>query len=451
MSFPKLSKPTLVFYGAPTFSEQIMLAPVLGILPVLYVEYTHVELATIGLIFMVARLLDAVTDPLIGYLSDITRSRYGARKPWIAAGAAIAVLSVLFYFIPPSSAGAFYFFFWSTLLFLGWTMMTIPYNAWASELTSDYHERTRLFAYRNALGGTGGLLFVASPILLLYWTGSTEYSLELMKILALGLAVLIPLSVGIALYKVPHGTPQSTQPSSVRGLFDSLRRNRVIWLFATITFVGGTSQGLVVSLQFLHVSNYLGLGSYLPFMGIGQMGVYLVSIPIWLHLVKRFGKHRPWAFSSFGLALIAPVILLLEPGPQSIIPIFILSILTGFLSGPMAVSPQSMLTDIIDLDVMRTGVSRAGNYFAFLTLLSKATTAIGAGLGLTLVGLFGYDPKATDHDAMAVLGLLLVLGAVPAVLGTLNGVLILRYPLDARRQKIIRRRIDGRMARVANT
>jgi glycoside/pentoside/hexuronide:cation symporter, GPH family len=443
MSTRRLSRTVLAAYAAPTFAEQIMLGPVFDILPTLYAQHTRATLKVIGVVFMSARVFDAVYDPVVGYLSDSTRSRYGPRKPWILAGALSCALSVLFFYQPSANAGGLYFFTWCLALFLGWTMLVIPYNAWAVELTGDYQERARLFGWRNALGGLGGLAFTLSPVILRTWTGNTQFTFQVLRIVSWTLAVLLPLSAAIALAVVPRGHDIAIDRPSLRGLFGALRRNRVMWLFMSICLFGGLGQGLFTSLWFLFTSTYLGLGSYVSLFGTVQFVVYVASIPLWVAAVGRFGKHKPWAIANFLLAATAPVMTLLPRGHAALAPMVAISVLSGLFGATNAVSPQSMLADVIDYDTLKTGVNRAGNYFAFLTFLSKVTTGVGGGLGLMLVGLFGYTPGVPNTPA-AQAGFLTVLALGPAILGGFNGLLIFRYPLDRRRQTIIRKRIERR-------
>lgn len=442
----RIPRPVVAAYSAPTFAEQVMLAPIWGILPALYAEHTSVTLGAIGAIFLVARLFDAVTDPIVGYLSDITRSRFGPRKPWILAGAILSALSVYFLYVPLQESGSTYFFVWIMALFLGWTMLMIPYNAWAVELTGNYQERASLFAWRNAFGGAGGLLFILSPVLLQYWTGNTEFTFDVMRVLSIVLLVALPVSVAIALRYVPQGSQVAIERPSIRGLLESLRKNRVMWLFICITLSAGLAQGAFVSLQFIYISSYLQLGAYISLLGVAQFSIHLASIPVWLFFVRRYGKHLPWALSSFAMAVTAPVLLILPPGQASLVPMVAISIVAGFLSASNAVSPQSILADIIDYDTLKTGVNRAGNYFAFLTFLSKATTGFGSGIGLMIVGVFGFTPGA-ENSALATNAFLAVIAVGPALLGIITGLLILQYPLGQRSQEIIRKRIEQRAAR----
>lgn len=450
MNSNKLSTPLVLAYGAPTFAEQLMIAPVFGILTTLYAEHTLATLATIGAMFTVARLFDAVTDPLIGYLSDMTKSRFGPRKPWIAAGALVSSISIYFYYTPSPQAAGGYFFTWSMLLLLGWTLLVIPYNAWAMELTGDYQERSRLFAYRNTIGGLGGFVFLLAPLILEHWTGSAEFSMDLMRMVAIALVILMPVTVGIALYAVPQGRTVATERPSLAGLVESLRVNRVLRLYMLITFVGGIAMGAYNALEFLYVSNYLGLGERYAVIGIFQMLTYLASVPLWLAIVRRFGKHRPWGISRLGTLLITPIVIWTVPGAGAFVPMIVMAVIVGFTNGAHAVAPQAMMADVIDYDTLKTGVNRAGNYFAFIMLLSKATLAIGAGLALAAVGTLGYDPKAVNNES-AMTGFVLAFVGIPALLGILSTVLIFKYPIDEHRQRIVRRRLEQRAERAGRT
>ena len=114
-----------------------------------------VSLGDVAWIVMVARLLDVAIDPAVGLLSDRTRSRFGRRKTWVAAGAPIFLIAVWRLFLPPASVDASYFATWMILFWLGFSMINIPYYAWGAELSPDYHERTRITTVRT-FAGSGG-------------------------------------------------------------------------------------------------------------------------------------------------------------------------------------------------------------------------------------------------------------------------------------------------------
>jgi Na+/melibiose symporter-like transporter len=260
--------------------------------------------------------------------------------------------------------------------------------------------------------------------------------------------ILMPLTVGTALYFVPQGKTVATEPPSLASLVESLRVNKVMRLYMLITFIGGIAAGAYAALEFLYISNYLRLGERYAVIGIVQMLLTMASIPLWLAIVRRFGKHRPWAISRLGMLLVTPVVIWTSPGEGAFLPMLLMVSIVGISNGAHSVAPQAMMADVIDYDTLKTGVNRAGNYFAFVMLLSKATLAIGAGLALALVGVLGYDPRAISNES-AMPGFIFAFVGMPALLGIVSTVLIYKYPIDERRQRIVRKRLEQLAERAA--
>ena len=141
----------------------IMHGPIVGIVPALYATEFGLDLALIGTVLLLARVFDAVTDPMIGYLSDRTTSPYGKRKPWIVGGAILTAISIYFLYTPGESATMMYFLSFSILLYLAWTLMEIPYTAWLLEMSRETEQRTRLNAARIFALLAGGIFFYMAP------------------------------------------------------------------------------------------------------------------------------------------------------------------------------------------------------------------------------------------------------------------------------------------------
>ena len=143
-----LSWVTRFSYAFPAMALAVIGIPVYVYLPKFYSDTMGISISTVGMLLMAVRIFDALTDPVIGYASDKISTRFGRRKPFIALGAAGLSISILFLFIPPVSSGTnltFYFGFWLFVLFLFWTLITIPYESLGPELTihlvQDWHCR----------------------------------------------------------------------------------------------------------------------------------------------------------------------------------------------------------------------------------------------------------------------------------------------------------------------
>ena len=125
-------------------------------LPPLYAEL-EIELAVVGSIFLLARVWDGLTDPLLGVLANRFGGRFGRRQPWVIGSVPILCFAIYRVFVPPAEPSAAYLLGWLLVLYVGWTMLTISHAAWASELSEDYDERSRIMGGVQALGLLGSL------------------------------------------------------------------------------------------------------------------------------------------------------------------------------------------------------------------------------------------------------------------------------------------------------
>jgi len=445
MNEGRISIRSLLIFALPTIPVVLLLAPLGSVLPAFYAENTAATLTAIGTVLIVARLFDAFTDPLIGYLSDNTKSRFGPRKPWIAAGTALAMVSAVPLFTPPESVGAGYFMAWSACAYLAWTLIFIPYNAWASELSASYSERARIFTFRNMVGGVGGILFAAGPLIFSPFTGSTEMNAVALEVIAWLIVVLMPLCVGVTLIWGPERRHIEMKRGSFQGLFGAIKNNQLLWFFMATSVLAGLATGIQLS-TFFFVLSYLELMDKFSYIAGAGMITGILSLPLWLRIVSRFGKHRPWAVSLLSQALVLPVVLTLEPGSGAFLTVMALSVFTSVMGSCVLVSASAMLSDVIDYDMLKTGVNRTANYFSVVGLIGKLNMAISGGLGFYIAAWFGFDPKKVN-DADSALGLLFAYAGVPAVLGLMAGMLLWRYPLGRRKHGIIQKRLEQRATR----
>ncbi len=153
----------MALYGLPGLPLAAVTLPVYVHIPTFYAVEVGLGLGAVGAILLFARLWDAVTDPLVGFLSDRTGGRFGQRKPWLLAGALLTALTGYLLLNPPAGASSAYLLIVTVLLYLGWTMAVLPYNAWGAELSDDYHHRTTVTAWREGCVVAGTLLAVTLP------------------------------------------------------------------------------------------------------------------------------------------------------------------------------------------------------------------------------------------------------------------------------------------------
>ena len=141
----------LVTYSLPSLVSSVAALPLVLFVPAFYADDLGVPLAAVGLALAASRLLDVVTDPLIGIASGRLGLAWGRRKPWIVLGTPVFAVALWQLFVPGRTASTGSLLGWSALLYLGFTMIDLPHKAWGAELSPDYDERSRITSWREGL------------------------------------------------------------------------------------------------------------------------------------------------------------------------------------------------------------------------------------------------------------------------------------------------------------
>ena len=441
LAMKQLNKLQSVLYAAPWNAYAFIMLPLGVVLPTYYAENTLASMAAIGFVSGISRLFDAMTDPLIGYFSDRTRSRIGARKPWIIIGGAITCVAIFFLFRPPEDAGITYYAVCSISLYLGFTLFDIPHKAWYAEITVDYNDRSRIATYVAIFTVAGSILFWVVPVALSPITGTTAIGPESFELIAWMFIIVLPLSIVGAVVFVPNGRTVISDDTDFRTLMSSIKRNKPFWRFLSAVSLWGVGQGMAFSLVFIVMRDYLGLREQFPIMMIFFFIVQFASMPIWNVIMKRYGKHRPWAFSwGFG-AIWSLGILFFEPGSAPFYPALGLMLVSAFVNSASYIAPRAVLGDIIDYDMLRSKTNNSGKYFSFNTLLDKSLIGLGVGFTFPILSLFGYQIGA-ENDSFATFGLLFCYLGFPLITHVAAAGILWNFPIDRQRHAIIRRRLD---------
>jgi len=427
-------------YAAVNMPLMMMQAPANIILPSLYIQYAGLDMVVVGMLMTLLRFGDAIMDPAIGYLSDRTGSRYGRRRPWIAAGAILSAPAILLAFQPGPSTGYVYFTLTYFLLTVGWTVAEIPHTAWLSEITHDYGARSRLATYRYIAGMAGTALF---PLVsFLPWLPGRAITPEVTGIASIVIILLLLITVPVALRFVPDppAAANARQREGIMPVLRSLWRNKPLRIFVTMQSLTGLSSGMVTGLYYFYISSYLGLSEDYTLV---MLAVYVLSIiggVSWLRIGRHLDKHRVNAICSVLVAGTNLMMYLIAPGPQAFAQLIgIFSVAALCTSGAIA-AQTALLADVSDYGTWQSGNENSGNYFAILAFISKASLAIGSGLGLIIAGLFGFRAEG-GNSSIGMAGFFLAIIWIPLALNLLSAVCSWFFPLDRHRQSIIVRRI----------
>jgi len=451
MTTEKLPTRHVMAYSSGAIATGIFSDPLPMIVIAFYAIHTSVSMAALGTVLLLSRVLDAVTDPMTGILSDKTNTRIGKRKPWMIGGGLLGMFAVYFFFNPPANTETLYFLIAFNFYYVTRTLISIPYFAWVSEIARDYDERSRIGAYYGIFLLVSQLLFmglpvlVSSPILPLF--NSAEFGPEMVSFIGWVGIAFIPIFIGIAVTMAPEGKHVSTHTESFIKMVRSLRHNKPFWYFLATKAVATTGFAIFFALVIILLDSYMGLGDKVPIVLVVLTLTQIISMPVWRVVAARIGKHRAWAVASIMHGLLMPVMFLIEPGPESFSIFLPYAMVIAVMQAPFFMLANPILSDVIDYDILKSGVNRAGNYFSIDSMMLKGVYALAGSIGFWLLAIFHFDPKLAEFTPEAVFGLLFTVGIVPVFFFVAGGIMLWFFPIDARRHAIIKRRIESLAAR----
>ena len=445
---PRLPNSTLVSYGISDFTVMFATMPMMLYLNFVYSSEYGIDLIDMGTMMLGARVFDLITDPLVGYLSDHTKTRWGRRRPWMVASLPFLMIGLYKVLIPEDGADLWYLFTWMMVLWLGWTMLMIPYYAWGAELTTDYDDRSRVTGWRAAMGSVGQLMAISFPVIMT--TFFFDLSLkDVMEVTAYVAVVLTPICVLFTVWRVEE-KPNIHAPAMQ--LFDGLRvmtkNGSFLWLVIAF-MISSLGIAVLMPMNAFYVTAVLQAEQQMvPFLMFFGSFFGRAGIPFWIALSRRIGKHRAWIGGFLLVTAFSPMYLFLGPGDFWLMVPF--AAISAFGTGSFMALPNSMKADVIDIDTARTGENRAAQYFSAWSLATKGAGSFGATLGLWALGWVGFDAtQGMFNSPEAIQGLVYVYTFLPSSIFILAGIVIWRYPITKERQTRIRAAIDRRDVRRA--
>ncbi len=443
-----LSWPLIWIYAAPGIGFKVM-----GLLFATYLmkfatDVLLIAPAIMGGLIAASRLWDAVSDPLAGYLSDRTQSRFGRRRIWLYCSAIPMGLGLIMMWSPPTLLEGMQLVIWMALALWVYetasTAFFVPYGALGAELTPNYHERTRFFGYVHMIGAAGsfiGLLFV-------YLLADAEDKRAMAFTLSMIAGISVTSLVLISTYYLPERADFQGKAVSnpFRAMVDIVRNPHALILLVVVgieTF-GAASIGLLVP----YMVDYVIPEDKLPFSKAiyfpAVLAIYTIPqflfAPLWIKLSNIVGKKRLWGLSLWATAAIFVGYYYSLEAPALI---WVLSFLLGLASGVGSVIYPSIQADVIDYDEYLTGERKEGIYLAALNLVKKSAASVTALVTGVVLQWVGFEPNAAQsvetQEALRALFALL-----PAACYVFGAIVFLRFALTEDEHSHVRSSIELR-------
>lgn len=416
----------------------------------------HVPPGLLGIAALIFRLWDAITDPIMGWISDRSEFKFGRRRPYIIAGAIFGgLLFALMWWCPRGMSTTFYFTWYivvSLLFYSAFTVFGVPYLAMGYELSTDYHERTRIMAYRTWFQSVAGIC-----IQWMFWLTQRncfEDTVEGMRWVGIGMGVIVIITgvvPGLFLKERPLTTQEKSANREKVKLKHALsvlkvRPFRYIIVALALAMVGMFS----VAILGFYVNVYYVFGGDLKAASflLGMSGSFyhlscMLSVPMVTLTSSRIGKKKTLVF-FIGLAVLGTLLKWSLFAPENP---WLQLVVTGLMApGLSAVWTllASMTADVTDLDELENGTRREGSFGAIFGWTMKLGFALCFMIAGFVLEWTGFDAElGGDQAAGTILGMRLLYMIIPAV-GLIGAMLcIWRYPLTEERIHAARAELNG--------
>lgn len=425
----KLQIKEKVGYAFGDFAANIVFQTVMIFLMYYYTDIFGIPVAAVGTLFLISRIWDAINDPMMGAISDRTKSKYGRFRPWIKWTAfPFGIMAVLMFTTPDFSVTGKIIYAYVTyiLMMMIYTANNIPYGALSAVMTSDPIERTSLNSYRFVFGQSAGLMVqgLTLPLIALLGAGDKQLGYQLTMGLFAAIAVIL---FYVTFYNTKERIePPKEQSTPLKEDLKDLIHNRpwiILFLMGLVTFIF-LSMRIAVGLYYFQY--YVGDQSlFSMFAVLGTLGL-IIGIPLSKPLTKKFGKRNTYIMSNAlsGIAVLA----LFIPSPDQWKWAYAISALVGFFNGPGVPILWAMYADTADYAEWKFGRRATGIVFSAATFGQKFGWGIGGAITGWLLALFNYIPNEVQTSE-SLLGIKLMLSIIPGTLMILSVILLFFYNL----------------------
>ena len=423
-----------------------------------------------GVVSLAPRIFDSLTDPIMGFISDNTKSKWGRRRQYVFLGAITMGISfvIMWQLFRDSSIdyNFAYFLFWSIVFYLGLTIFSVPYVAMGYEMSDDFHERTSIMAVAQWIGQWA---WVIAPWfwVIMYDTAWFETADVAVRELAIwvGLGCAICAMVPALFIKSKSTLEEDYSPMTLKNIGGSLVK---IWdsfgeaftsapfrKLCFATFLIFNAFNTVAAFTFFIIVYYLfngdaGAAGIWPtlFGSVGALCTTFLVIPIVAKMSKAMGKKKAFLVSQ-SISVLGYVMLwfLFIPGKPYL---FLIALpFFSFGIGGLFTIMMSMTADVIDLDELNSGKRREGIFGAIYWWMVKFGFAIAGGLSGAIFSIIGFDTALEVQPESAITGLRLFFSGLP-ILGTLTAMYIMRnYEISEERANEIKEQLKIKRAEQA--
>ena len=454
-------------YGAGAFTNNLLAAASGGLMVVLNLGFGMSPIL-VGLLGSIPRFFDAITDPVMGYVSDNTKSRWGRRRPYIFVGVFLAALTfAAMWQIGEGYSHGFYFAFFLILLvifFVGYTIFATPWVALGYELTPDYHDRTMLMGVQNALGQ---IPFLAIAPWFLWFmeldtfgglTNGASWLAICVALICVAFGVIPAIVLRERFVERGKGAEQSDLKQEFAKFFAGIKQTFVNFDFlklAGATFLVFNGFQMIGAFQLYVIIYYVfngdadAAGRLLGYLGMVGGVATIAVIAITTLLSRLIGKKNTF-FICVGISVFGYLLKWFCYDPANPNLILVTAPFIAFGLGSLFTLMGAMIADVCDADEVVTGQRREGMYGSIFWWVVKLGMTLALALGGVLLVATGFDVDLPEQSEQTLFLMRLFDVTIPAATSILAIILVSRYRLTEDEILKIRHELDERAAATAS-
>ena len=452
-----VSKKEKFYYGLGDLSGNIMFGAVSFYLLYFMINVGGLSPYLAGIVFLIARGWDAITDYFMGVISDNTKSKYGKRRIYMLFGAIPFGLSFIFLWLSPETNEQSLKFIYYLIVYIiyntTWTIVYIPYNALTANMTNDYDERTSINTVRIIMANIGLLLGAAVFALLADGTESVFYKLfgSLKKAYALS-GIIFGVIAALIMLVCAIGTKErfTNDEGNKVGLIKTLKqffklkefRNTILYYLLSMT-----GFDVIMAIFIFFVNDALGFAG-------GDESMLFVALPLvtaigsavlWDKLSAKYEKHRVYTVAALYISLCLLLCLIIPP--QNYFALALVCILVGIGMSAIQILPYASVPDIVEVDEYHYGVRREGAYYGIVSLMYKTASGISVALVSVVLGAFGYVEGAISQPASALMIIRIIIGVIPGIIFIISIIFAHRANMGRDHFNMIKKELEDRKAK----
>lgn len=438
-------------YGSGDLGFSITSTIIAAYFAIFLTDVIGVRAGVVALAIFIGKTWDYVNDPLFGYISDRTRTRWGRRRPFLLFGPIpYAIVFALMWWKPPFQ-GEFALVAYYAIIYVLYdavaTMCYMPFFALAPDLTSDYDERTSLMSRRAFFSILGSLLAFPLPLMIIGGFSPEHTSNVFLMGAIFAVVAAIPLYVVFLGTRERPEFMQQKQPGLIEALKASIK-NRPFVFSAIIYLFTWFAIDILQTILIYFIKHVVNRESSSDIIMATIFLVGICALPLWTWMSRRFNKRKAYII---GMAFFGAVLLVLI-NLNAATPLYMilgLCVLAGIGVSAAHVIPWSIIPDAIEYGELQTGKRYEGMFYSLISLAQKIASSFAIPLALLVLDRTGYIPNSVQQPPSAVLGIRIVTGPIPTVVIALGIVFAVFYPLGREKYTQIARELEERRAAIS--